>query len=145
MKILFGILAILSLSTTMATAGESYTLKVVVDNLRNSKGVVQFALYNRDGTIPDEKYTKTYKKFVRKISNNRSVVVFKGLPKGRYAINILHDENKNGKIDKGLLLPIEGIGFSNFTSINMMNKPSFKKASFVLKSNMKKTVKVIYL
>jgi len=144
-KILFGILAIWSLSSTVAMAKESYTLKVVVDNLRNSKGVVQFALYNRYDTIPDEKYSKTYKMSVGKISNKKAVVVFKGLPKGKYAVNILHDENKNGKIDKGLMLPIEGIGFSNFKAINMMNKPSFKKASFMIRSNMQKTVKVIYL
>jgi uncharacterized protein (DUF2141 family) len=30
---------------------------------------------------------------------------------------LLHDENKNGKIDKGFILPKEGIGFSNFQSI----------------------------
>jgi len=115
------------------------------DNLRDSKGVVQFALYNRDGTIPDENYEKQYRKHVEKISNNRSETIFTGLPKGRYAINILHDENSNGKIDKGLLLPVEGIGFSNYDSINIINKPNFKKASFELNADTKKSIKVIYL
>ncbi len=127
-----------------ACAANTFFLKVEVDNLRNSKGVVQFTLYNKNGTIPDEKYEKYYKKRIAEIKNRSSFVIFKNLPKGRYAINILHDENKNGKIDKGFLLPIEGIGFSNYKSIGLTNKPNFKKASFELNSNLKKTIKVIY-
>ena len=52
--------------------------------------------------------------------------------KGNYAVNILHDENNNGKIDKGLILPKEGIGFSNYSSIGLTNRPNFKKANFEL-------------
>lgn len=33
---------------------ETYSLTVKVEKLQNSKGVVQFALYNKDGSIPDE-------------------------------------------------------------------------------------------
>jgi len=135
---------LLMLVSTLSSA-DGFTLKVSVDNLRNSKGVVQFVLYNKDGTIPDEKYQKQYRKHGEKISKNRAETIFTGLPKGRYAINILHDENKNGKIDKGLLLPTEGIGFSNYESINIINKPNFKKASFKLNSDTKKSIKVIYL
>jgi len=45
---------------TFALSGEAgkYTLTVKVENLRNSKGVVQFSLYNEDGTLPDEKYER---------------------------------------------------------------------------------------
>jgi uncharacterized protein (DUF2141 family) len=32
----------------------------------------------------------------------------------KYAINILHDEDNNGKIKKGFVLPKEGMGFSNY-------------------------------
>ena len=64
---------------------------------------------------------------------------------GKYAVNILHDENKNGKIDKGWVLPIEGIGFSNFKSIGFSNRPNFKKASFYVGSNTSKTIKIIYM
>lgn len=46
----------------------------------------------------------------------------------RYAVNILHDENANGKIDKGFILPKEGIGFSNYSSVGPMNRPNFSKA-----------------
>jgi uncharacterized protein (DUF2141 family) len=57
----------------------------------------------------------------------------------------LHDENSNGKIDKGLILPKEGIGFSNYSSIGLTNRPNFKKASFELTQNKTIKVKVIYM
>ena len=132
-------------SPSYAERMELYSLTVSVDGLRNSKGVVQFALYNKDDSIPDEEYKKYYKMDVSSISKGASSIVFNNLPKGIYAVNILHDENMNGEIDKGFILPIEGIGFSNYDSIGLTNRPGFTKASFSLTSSIKKDIKVIYL
>jgi uncharacterized protein (DUF2141 family) len=122
-----------------------YSLTIDVKNLRNAKGVVQFALYNKDGSIPDEDYENYYKIVKGEIVNGSSTITFKNIPSGKYAVNILHDENKNGKIDKGFILPKEGIGFSNFQSIGLTNRPNFSKASFELKENKTINVKVIYM
>lgn len=124
---------------------DTYSLAIEVKNLRNAKGVVQFALYNKDGSIPDEDYENYYKILKGEIVNNSSTITFKNIPSGKYAVNILHDENKNGKIDKGFILPIEGIGFSNFQSIGLRNRPNFSKASFELKENKTISIKVIYM
>ena len=43
---------------------ESYSLTVNVFDLRNSNGNILFLLYNKDGTIPDEKIKNYYKKEV---------------------------------------------------------------------------------
>jgi len=123
---------------------KTFSLTVKVTHLRNSKGVIQFALYNKEGSIPDEKYKRYYKKKVAPITKDSSTVVFTNLTEGKYAINILHDENENGKIDKGFILPKEGIGFSNYQSIGMRNRPKFSKASFLLNSDTVKEIKVIY-
>lgn len=125
--------------------GETYSLTIEVKELQNSKGVVQFALYNKDGTIPDEDYKKCYKILKEKIQNGSSKVTFSNLPSGKYAVNILHDENENGEIDKGFILPIEGIGFSNYQSVGLTNRPNFSKACFELKENKTINVKVIYM
>ncbi|WP_322969432.1 DUF2141 domain-containing protein [Faecalibacter sp. LW9] len=122
-----------------------YDLTIKVENLRNSKGVVQFALYNKDGSIPDEDYKNYYRLEKAKIVNGKSEIAFKNLPKGKYAVNILHDENKNGKIDKGLLLPKEGIGFSNYQTIGLINRLNFSKASFELNADRIIDVTVIYM
>ena len=121
-----------------------FDLTVNVNNLRNSKGIVQFSLYNQKGSIPDQDYEKYFKQIKTNITNNSAKVIFKNLKKGIYAVNILHDENKNGKIDTGFLLPKEGIGFSNYDKINLMNKPNFKKASFLINNNKTIKIKTIY-
>lgn len=124
---------------------QNYDLTVKVNALRNSKGVVQFALYNQKGSIPDEDYERHFKIGKSKIVNGRAEFTFSNLPQGKYAVNILHDENKNGKIDKGFILPVEGVGFSNYQSIGLTNRPNFEQASFLLKKNEVVEVKVIYM
>lgn len=149
MKTVITILIPFALSLTLYSFvkpnAETFSLTVEVKNLRNSKGVVQFALYNKDGSIPDEDYENYYKILIGEIVNGSSSITFKNIPSGKYAVNILHDENKNGKIDKGFILPIEGIGFSNLQSIGLRNRPNFSKASFELKENKTINVKVIYM
>ena len=139
------VLSALLFLSSFSNTKEEYCLTIEVENLRNSKGVLQVALYNKDGSIPDEQYKNYYKIQTTNIESGKAEITFKNLPKGKYAINILHDENKNGKIDKGFILPIEGIGFSNFQSIGLTNRPNFSKASFELKENKTINVKVIYM
>jgi uncharacterized protein (DUF2141 family) len=149
MKIVIIALFTIALSLTLYSFAnpnaETYSLTIEVKNLRNTKGFVQFSLYNKDGSIPDEDYENYYKILKGEIVNGASTITFKNIPSGKYAVNILHDENKNGKIDKGFILPIEGIGFSNFQSIGLTNRPNFSKASFELKENKTISVKVIYM
>ena len=139
------IISLLIFSSFNKQKGETYSLTVEVNGLQNSKGVVQFALYNKDGTIPDEDYKKCCKILKEKIQIGSSKVTFNNLPLGKYAVNILHDENENGEIDKGFILPIEGVGFSNYESIGLTNRPNFSKASFELNNDKKIVVKVIYM
>ncbi|HEX5169584.1 MAG TPA: DUF2141 domain-containing protein [Cyclobacteriaceae bacterium] len=123
----------------------TFSLTVLAKELRNSDGTLQFALYNREGSIPDEHY-KNYFRFLKTdISNGSAQITFYDIPAGTYAVNIHHDENSNGKIDKGWVLPKEGIGFSNYESIGLRNKPSFEKASFFLREDKSISIKVIYM
>jgi uncharacterized protein (DUF2141 family) len=124
---------------------ETCTLTIEVKELRNSTGTVLFALYNREDAFPDEHYKKYFKRLKGVIVDGASSVTFKNLPPGKYAVNILHDENNDGKIKKGILFPREGIGFSNYKSIGFPNKPSFIKASFNLQADTKIKVGIIYL
>ena len=124
---------------------DTYSLTVEVKNLRNAKGIVQFSLYNKEGSIPDKDYKNYYKILKGEIIDGSSTIIFKNIPIGKYAVNILHDENENSKIDRGFILPTEGIGFSNYESIGLRNKPSFEKASFYLSADKSITVKIIYM
>jgi uncharacterized protein (DUF2141 family) len=144
-RILQSFLTIVLLSSLSIQKQESYSLTIDVSELRNSKGTVQFALYNREDAFPDEHYEKYFKKLTGKIVNGASTVTFKNLPEGKYAVNILHDENNDGKIKKGIILPKEGIGFSNYKSVGFSNRPSFAEASFILLNDKLIKVKMIYL
>ena len=126
-------------------ADKTFSLTIKVEKLRNSEGIVQFALYNKDGSIPDENFNKCYKLLKANIVNGSSTITFQGIPAGKHAVNILHDENNNGKIDKGFLLPKEGIGFSNFKTIGLSNRPSFLKASFDFNSDKIIKVTIVYM
>ena len=126
-------------------ADKIFSLTINVEKLKNSKGIVQFALYNKEGSIPDEDFKKCYKLLKADIVNGSSTIIFRGIPIGKYAVNILHDENNNGKIDKGFILPLEGIGFSNYQTIGLSNRPNFAKASFILNCDKAMMIKMIYL
>jgi uncharacterized protein (DUF2141 family) len=137
---------VLFISFAYPIENDVHSLTIKVEKLHNSKGVVQFVLYNKDGSIPDEKFKKYYRKQIETIGNNNTAIsIFENLPTGRYAVNILHDENRNGKIDKGFILPIEGVGFSNFNKLGLLNRPNFVKSSFEFQSDSTLTVKMIYM
>ena len=123
----------------------TFSITVLAKELRNSDGTLQFALYNREGSIPDEHYKNYFRLLKTDISNGSAQITFHDIPEGTYAVNIHHDENNNGKFDKGWLLPKEGIGFSNYESIGLRNKPSFEKASFFLREDKSISIKVIYM
>jgi len=136
---------LLLLSSFAEKTPNAHNLTITVNDLKNNTGSLQFTLYNKEGSIPDEHFEKFHLQLTSPITNNSSSITFKQLPKGFYAINILHDKNEDGKIEKGWILPVEGIGFSNLTSINPLNRPSFKKAKFELKKDTSIEVSIIYM
>ncbi len=143
-EILKKILLITTLLNLLITA-QAYNLRVIAKGLKNDKGKVQIAIYNKDGTIPDKEQNRYYKMKRVSIHNKTAQAVFTNLPNGRYAVSVYHDENDNHKIDKGLIMPIEGIGLSNYKSVNLFHLPNFKNASFLLNHNSKVIIKLIYL
>lgn len=125
---------------------DSYSLTIKPEGLKSSKGVLVFAIYNKDNSIPDQKFKKYYRKEISRIVNEKSEITFNNLTQGLYAVTILHDENNNGKIDTKFMLPLpdEGVGFSNYDDFGLNNRPNFKNASFNLNKDTTIVVKVNY-
>ena len=145
LKILVVLACILASGSSMAQDSQNgFSLRVEAGKFRNSEGAALFALYNKEGSIPDEKLKRFYRKETGIIVNGRAIVTFEDLPAGRYAVTVLHDENSNGKIDKTLFYPKEGFGLTNFEKISLSNRPDFLKASFVLSEGSLKKIKLIY-
>ena len=104
-------------------------LSVTISHLRNSKGHVLISLF-RDGQGFPDNGAIAFRKASLEIRDKKAAVQFPGLPAGRYAIAILHDENDDGKMNKNALgMPKEGYGFSNNVT-GAFGPPAFWRASF---------------
>jgi uncharacterized protein (DUF2141 family) len=117
-------------------AGIGGRLEVEVVGARNTKGQIKVGVYKDKETFP-----KTGSEFkgidVSPVNKDANVAVFE-LPEGTYAVAIIHDENKNGKLDKNFLgIPKEGYGFSNDAKATF-GSPSFEEASFIIETVDKK-------
>ena len=100
------------------------TITVMVVNVLNDNGKVNFALFNKEGFRKKPLFAKS-----AKIENGKSKVVFSNIPKGKYAIICYHDENSNSQLDfyeNGM--PIESYGTSN--NVFLMGPPNFESSKF---------------
>jgi uncharacterized protein (DUF2141 family) len=119
----------------------SQTLKVSITGLRNNKGSVIMGFYNNDKAFEDE--TPLFTKLESKTTTVNHVLTlnYTGIKPGTYGIVILDDENNNGKMDYGWILPEEGYGFSNYTHFGL-TKPKVAKFSFTIAPNENKSVEI---
>jgi len=105
------------------------TLIVKVERLRNSKGQVWVAVFDRESGFPDDD-TKAIRRLVAAIGSGEAEVRVDDLPYADYAVAIHHDENNDGKMNRSLFgLPKEGYGVSN-NIVHARRAPSFVEARF---------------
>jgi uncharacterized protein (DUF2141 family) len=127
-----------------AMAAVTVDVKLSVTNLRNSKGQLMVCLTKNPKAFPDcTKDTSALKKLVP--ASSASNITFSNVASGTYAIAIVHDENKNDKMDLRIFIPREGFGFSRNPKIGM-GPPKFKSASFTVSdSDVNQSVKMKYM
>jgi uncharacterized protein (DUF2141 family) len=107
-------------------------LAVLVTGLRNGKGKLSVAVFDRALGFPQEDERAVYRRSVelagRAIPPGGIEVLLPEVEAGRYALIVLHDENGNGKLDKNFLgMPTEGYGVSN-DARNRFGPPKFTEA-----------------
>jgi len=126
---------------TPATTLHEVTFKIT--NIRNHQGNFVLCFF------ADEHEYKTEAESIRKeiekeaIHNGELSFTLK-LPEGTYGLLVLDDENKNDEMDFRLLLPKEGIGFSNH--VPKIKKPNFSDFKFeVPPNNQPVTIQLRYL
>jgi uncharacterized protein (DUF2141 family) len=105
------------------------TLRIHVDGLRNSKGVVGSVLFtSADGWPEDTR--KAFRAGPTPIppDQRQATVVWQNLPAGSYAVAAIHDENRNAHLDRNMFgIPKEGFGFANNPHI-AFSAPAFRSA-----------------
>ncbi|NTU54566.1 MAG: DUF2141 domain-containing protein [Chlorobiaceae bacterium] len=120
------------------------SIEVSIGNVRSIDGVVGVALFKTKKGFPDKNAEALAGRSIP--SGNPCVVVFDNLPYGTYAVSVMHDENGNGKMDKGFFgIPKEGFGSSNNPKVKM-GPPSFDDSKFDLNDQkLSLTIDIKYL
>ncbi|HEY6505895.1 MAG TPA: DUF2141 domain-containing protein [Chitinophagaceae bacterium] len=104
-------------------------INIEITRLRNSNGQVLVSLFKDENGYPDNP-GKAIRKGTAIIAGNKATISFSGLPAGKYAAVVLHDENNNMIMDRTWVgKPKEGYGFSNNVT-GLLGPPGFSKASF---------------
>ncbi len=102
-------------------------LEVEISNIKSAEGQLIISFF------PDSRsFLKDpcYEKYIPIKSMESVRVTLSDLPKGEYALCVIHDKNKNGRIDTGLLkIPREPYGFS-LNPKPGFGPPKFQAASF---------------
>jgi uncharacterized protein (DUF2141 family) len=109
-------------------AGEG-ELVVEMSSFRSDRGVALVSLFASPDGFPGEP-ERALRNLSAPISGGRASAAFSGLPWGRYAVSVLHDENGNGRMETGWLgIPAEGHAVSNNVA-HRFSAPAFNEATF---------------
>jgi uncharacterized protein (DUF2141 family) len=113
-------------------ASASGLLRIKVVGARNAKGKIGVALFQGPEGFPENRSAARIEQADIDSQTMGAEVIFRDVPPGVYAVSVLHDENMNGKLDKGLFgIPQEGYGASNNPG-KKMRAPRFDEAKFSL-------------
>lgn len=103
-------------------------VSATITGLRSEKGQVLACLTSDRHAFPDcDKDPNAFA--VKAPAHEGMEISFGPVPRGDYAIALVHDENANGRLDKRLLVPREGFGFSRDAPVRM-GPPAFSSAAF---------------
>lgn len=99
-------------------------LIIKITGIRNAEGNIRVALRTDENTIVDSKVVEIDKKTLT------AEAVFDNLPEGTYGVAVIHDENKNEKLDfNDVGMPLEGYGHSN-NPAKRPGPPNFDETRF---------------
>ena len=115
----------LAIQSADANAQQECTLRIHVDGLRNSTGVVGAAIFkSSDGWPEDMSKTVHHWPTPIPVGAHDATAVMENLPPGDYGVVAIHDENKNHKLDRNFIgIPKEGFGFANNPHVGLSAPP----------------------
>jgi uncharacterized protein (DUF2141 family) len=115
-------------------------IEVIVMDVRDTTGTIRVGLFADAETF----LKKAAQGKIVKATAGRCVAVFEQVPAGTYAISVIHDSNRNEKLDTNFFgVPKEGFGFSNDV-MGKFGPPSFEKAKVIVESSTSFRIHVRY-
>lgn len=133
--------AMMILLLSGVTAFAQHRVEVIITGVRDTTGVVMV------GFFADSKSYLKKPAYGTKVKPQRGDIraVIEGVPSGDYAISIIHDANRNGKLDSNFMgMPKEGFGFSN-NVMGTFGPPSFEKAVIKVTNSVQISIRARYL
>jgi uncharacterized protein (DUF2141 family) len=112
-----------------AKAAKTGTMVITAHSFKSDDGQAMVAVYRGGEHWLDP--SKAYQKLIVPIKDGKITVTLKDVPYDTYAVSVVHDTNKNGKMDMRYLpypKPEEGGGVSN--NYVRSGKPEYSKAKF---------------
>lgn len=112
----------------VAGTARAATLEVAVTGVRNDRGHLHIEVCPRELFLGDCTIVAR-----APAHPGTTLVKVDGVAPGIYAVQAYHDENDNGRVDRGLFgIPKEGVGFSNDARIRL-GPPKWSNARFDFK------------
>ena len=108
-------------------------LTVRVEGISKAVGTIGVSLFNSPKGYPTRIEHAYESQWIELEAGQMSIDgEFEGIPFGKYAVSVVHDENGNKRLDMGPMgFPTEGVGFSNGQKI-VMSVPKFSNSSVSL-------------
>ena len=128
-----------------ASSANAADLKIKLTNLRNNEGNIAIAIHNNEAAFKGNDATNAPYTMLINASGSKAITLH-DFPAGKYAISILHDEDKDNILDTNERgFPTEGYAYSN--NVGKLSIPSFKKASFThsVDANTTQIIKMLYI
>jgi uncharacterized protein (DUF2141 family) len=120
--------------TSPALAQQS-SITVNISGVRAQKGNIVVCLWKQqDKDFPICSDTASFQHITVKVTASTVTATFQNVPYGEYAISAFHDENQDGKLNRGFMgRPKEGIALSNMDpSKGDRGRPSFERSKFTV-------------
>lgn len=118
---------------TFVSAQSHINLKIT--NLKNTQGALLISVFKSSDGFPGDDKKAVFKHKIDPISANSISYKITGLTPGEYAISILHDENRDQKLNTNSLgIPSEGTAASNNAKM-IFGPPKFDEAKFTLSNS----------
>jgi uncharacterized protein (DUF2141 family) len=116
-------------ATPLIGAAPVGSLEVAITQMRSAKGMIRVCLTADPANFPSCVDDRDAVK--RSVPAGQTDVRFAALPRGDYAVAVIHDENGNAKLDTFAGIPKEGFGFSRNPALRF-GPPHFAAARFTL-------------
>ncbi len=116
------------------------SVTVTIENAETAAGKIMISLVQGEAEFKGE--ASPIAALTRRAIAGPMGFVFKDLPEGEYALQIMHDVNDNGELDSNFIgMPTEPWAFSNNATGNM-GPPGWQDVKFLINGDVEQSIRL---